>query len=117
MGGDTPVTRREFKAYEKWQIRAERWRDRALRLQAKEYERRLGDLNHEAQRLAKFVETTVSETAFGDYKTLLDERVNALRRAEDQRSGGMLVLRILAGSGAVGLLLSILNAVGARFGG
>jgi len=35
-----------------------------LRLQAVEYERRLSDLNHEAERLRKMQETYVSQTLY-----------------------------------------------------
>ena len=104
------LTRREFKAFKETERRA-------LKLQAKEYERRLKALNVEHKRISQFVEQTVRQEAFDDYKRLIDERVGALRRAEDQRTGGMILVRILATSGAVGLLLGILNAIGVRFGG
>lgn len=89
---------------------------RALKLQAREYERRLKQLNGEAKRIREILATTVSHTSFEDYKKLMDERVSALRKAEDQRVGGMILVRILATSGTMGLLLSILNAMGIRFG-
>jgi len=106
---DKFVTRREFREYQ-------RITKRALRLQAKEYERRLKNLNGEAKRLAKFLKSTISKRAFEDFKKLLDERVGALRKAEDQRQGGMILVRILASAGALGLLISVLNALGVRFG-
>ena len=115
--GDKFLTRREFKTFERWQLRAEQERDQALKLQAKEYERRLEALNHESERLDRYLQSTVSETSFEDFKKLLEERVSALRKAEDQRMGGLILLRVLAGSGAVGLLISILNIIGLSFHG
>jgi hypothetical protein len=108
-GDDRPITRREFDEYKKVT-------QRELDLQAKEYERRLTDLNGEAGRLAKFMHSTVSQESFGDYKKLIDERVDALRKAEDQRTGGLILLRVLAVSGSFGLLLSLLNSFGIKFG-
>ena len=111
------VSRRDFKEYKRAERRVRKLERRALKLQAREYERRLKGLNGEHKRMSEYVEQTVRQEAFEDYKRLIDERVGALRRAEDQRTGGMILVRVLATSGAVGLLLSILNSIGVRFGG
>jgi len=106
---DRPITRREFDEYKTVT-------DRALKMQATEYERRLRDLNGEQGRIEKIVQRTVTLEAFEDFKTLLDERVGALRMAEDKRTGALLLFRFMATAGVFGLILSVLNSLGVRLG-
>lgn len=118
MKGGTRValSRREFNNHKKWQRRE--WKlqiksdRRAMKLQAKEYERRLIVLNGEHKTNIENWLTSVRKESFDEFKKLMDERVDDLQRAEDQRRGGMIVLRLLAGAGALGFVLSILNTTG-----
>jgi len=51
-----------------------------LRLQAVEYERRLSDLNHEAERLRKMQETYVNQTLYQTQYKYLVEKIDSIMK-------------------------------------
>ena len=70
---------------------------KALKLQKKEYERRLEDLNHEAQRLKTMQSQSVS-------RELFDAKIDELRRWHDTMN-----VRMAAWSGAGATLAFMMN--------
>jgi hypothetical protein len=101
--------RREIKANRKLARAETRAVRRALRLQAKEYERRLTDLNHENDRVRQIQADTLSGDKFEDYKTTQetalklaldrqDDRIKALENWKARATGIGIVLVLFAGA-------------------
>ena len=85
-------------------------RDRALSLQAKEYDRRLSDLNHEAVRILSAQEKSVSSeryeaflTNVTEWRKRVDEFVNSSRGAAGGISQRWAIAIALLGIGTSGV--------------
>jgi len=88
------VTRREF-------AEVRRANRRALKLQAREYERRLKHLNGEQKRIAAAAAVTLRKDIYDAERKTLEARLNILETAENRRAGAMRLVFVLATSGAV----------------
>lgn len=65
-----------------------------LKLQATEYERRLSELNHEAERLRKMQETYVDKTLYATQYKYLSEKIEAVARIVYIGLGVILALQV-----------------------
>lgn len=65
-----------------------------LRLQAGEYERRLSDLNHEAERLRSMQETYVNQTLYQTQYKYLTEKIDSVMKIVYIGLGIILTLQI-----------------------
>ncbi|RQW92809.1 MAG: hypothetical protein EHM79_00340 [Geobacter sp.] len=65
--------------------------DKALDLQAKEYERRLRDLNHEASRLDSMQHTYLLQSTYNTKMEGVDESISALKIAHANLQGRLLI--------------------------
>jgi biopolymer transport protein ExbB/TolQ len=92
--------------------------DKALELQAKEYERRLDNLNHEAQQLKDMQSTYVPREAYEIKQGQIEQELKDLRRAKDitegkasQRSVNIayLIASLSFIIGLIGLVLDLLR--------
>src|ERR1700675_2546068 len=96
-----PLTRRE-------------WRDtrkldrRALKLHAREIERRLKHLNGETQRAAAVAAVTVRKDVYDGDKKDQDRRIDELESKDDQRAGAIRLIGLLASGGAVSGVIALL---------
>ncbi len=103
-----PLSRREFKEFRRTQRQA-------LKLQAREYERRLKHLNGEQKRIAAAAAVSVRKDLYESDKDGMDARIDALRAAEDKRIGALRLIGLLAAGGAVtgviGLVGFIVQAI------
>jgi len=87
--------------------------DRALALQADEYERRLGDLNHEQARLASDRERYLTKEKFEDWQRTVDA---SIAKSEGKSLGLSLAWAVFIS--AAGLLGGfVLTALGFWLGG
>lgn len=101
----TYITCPEFRTYQK-SLR------RALKLQAREYERRLEKLNGEHETNIQNWLQSVRKDTFEEYKKVTDQKIDTLERKEDERSGRVALFRMLSGAGALGLVLQLLQLLG-----
>jgi hypothetical protein len=69
--------------------------EKALLLQAGEYERRLGLLNGEADRLRRMQETYVSRELYESHHGILEEKVSKLESFRDNLSGRLTVTSVI----------------------
>ncbi len=99
------VTRREFRELRKLERRA-------LKLQATEYERRLEALNGEHKTNVENWRTSVRHTTFEAYKEAMEKRVDALEAKEDERKGRVAFFQMLAGAGALGFAVQLIQLLG-----
>lgn len=83
--------------------------NKALALQAREYERRLLDLNGEREENRRNWSSSVRKDTFEQYQRTMDEKVQQFQQKEDQRTGRVMLYRALAGAGAAGLVIQVLE--------
>lgn len=84
-------------------------RDKARSLQAKEYERRLESLNHEAAKLASMQATYLPREVWEGVAEDIRKDLASLQSHRDQMVGRMSVIAILV-SLVIGLMFTALNA-------
>lgn len=84
--------------------------EHALKLQAREYERRLDILNGEAQRLKDMQETYVLKTEWDIKHDALCKIVDDLQSFKDNMSGRQSIITVVIASG-ISLLISVITAL------
>jgi multidrug resistance efflux pump len=92
----------------------EKMNQRQLKIQHREYERRLKSLNHEAARIAKIQEDYVPRETFDAFVTKYDEDAKRIREALSLASGQKLgsseiITRFMASASFVGIIIGILT--------
>ena len=130
VNGDRPVSRREFNqviehlrelmanTQEAATLRAESL-DKARELQAKEYERRLTALNHEAARIITAAEKAVLRDVFEPWQAMVNEFITERRTVIDTTTqesvvGARTMSLVISG---VGVIISIIAVIVAVWGG
>jgi hypothetical protein len=83
--------------------------EKALMLQAKEYERRLESLNHEADQLKSMQRTYVSQEVYDEKMKNMDSELRLLRSFKDNMEGRMI------GYSAIAFILALATSIALHF--
>jgi hypothetical protein len=75
--------------------------EKALELQAREYERRLDDLNHEAERLTNMQNNYVHQEVYEQYKESVNLELRKLREYRSVQEGRAQAFTVVTGIVAV----------------